>query len=122
MSLSPDTVPLWGYSTGRRWITMDLSRIARLRPYLGRGRSLGRRAPSGDGQDHRAVGRDRDRVLGMRGAAAVGGADGPPVVVEPDAVAAAGDEPGLDREHQAGDELEAPPRPSPVGDVRDLVH
>jgi hypothetical protein len=61
-------------------------------------------------------------VLGVRGTAAVGGADGPAVLVEVDAVRAAADEPGLDRDDQAGDEAQATPGLAPVGDVRVLVH
>src|SRR6185437_12415174 len=65
---------------------------------------------------------DRDRVLGVRGAAAVGGAYRPAVLVEVDAVPAARDEPGLDREHQAGNQAQAAARLAAVGDVRVLVH
>jgi hypothetical protein len=61
-------------------------------------------------------------VLGVGGAAAVGGADCPAVLVEVDLVRAAGDEPGLDRDDQAGDEAQATSGPAPVGDVRVLVH
>jgi hypothetical protein len=61
-------------------------------------------------------------VLGVRGAAAVRGAYRPAVLVEVDAVLAARDEPGLDREHQAGDQPQAASRLAPVGDVRVLVH
>ena len=44
---------------------------------------------SGCGEDHGPVGGDGDGVLGVGGAAAVGGADGPAVLVEVDVVAAA---------------------------------
>ncbi len=74
------------------------------------------------GHYHGAVGGDGDGVLGVGGAAAVGGADGPAVLVEVDAVRASGDEPGLDGDDQAGDEAQAPSGLAPVGDVRVLVH
>jgi hypothetical protein len=43
-----------------------------------------------------------DGVLGVGGAAAVGAADGPSVVVDPVAVPAAGQEPRLDRDDEPG--------------------
>src|ERR1039458_10406726 len=56
------------------------------------------------GEDERAVGRDGDGVLDVGGAAAVGAADGPAVAVNAVAVAAAGQEPRLDRDDEPGDE------------------
>src|SRR6185437_12413100 len=45
-----------------------------------------------------------------------------PVLVQVDAVPAAGDEPRLDRQHQAGHEARAASRLAAVGNVRVLVH
>src|SRR6478609_4767411 len=75
-----------------------------------------------DGQDLRAVLGDGHRVLGVRGPAAVAAADRPAVAVDPVHVPAAGQEPGLDGDHQPGDELSASSRGALVGNVRVLVH
>src|SRR5579872_2343460 len=81
-------------------------------------------APGGSGEreDDRAVRGDGDGVLHVGGAAAVAGADGPAVVVGVAVVVAAGHEPRLDRDDQAGGELHALLRAAVVGDVRVLVH
>src|SRR6201989_3415160 len=75
-----------------------------------------------DGQDLRAVLGDGDRVLGVRRPAAVAAADRPAVAVNPVNVPAAGQEPGLNRDDQPGDELAAAAAGALVGDGRVLVH
>ena len=78
---------------------------------------------SGDGQDHRAVGRDRDGVLGVGGAAAVGAADRPAVVVEVDArrLPPARNHGSIAMTRPGTSRRPRPALPS-VGDVRVLVH
>src|SRR5688500_14686210 len=73
------------------------------------------------GQDLGAGSCDGDCVFGVGGAGAVGGADRPAVVVEPDFVGGSA-EPGLDGEGEAGVELHAAAGAAAVGDVRSLVH
>src|SRR6201989_3685850 len=75
-----------------------------------------------DGEDLRAVLGDGTRVLDVRRPAAVAAADRPAVAVDPVHVPAAGQEPGLDRDDQPGDELAAAARGALVGDGRVLVH
>jgi hypothetical protein len=74
------------------------------------------------GQDDRAVLGDGDGVLDVGRAAPVAAADGPAVPVDAVVVAAAGQEPGLDRDDQPGPQPEAAPRGALVGDVGVLVH
>ena len=81
-----------------------------------RSRSVGER------EDHRAVLRDGERVLGVGGSAAVAGDDRPAVATQVVRVVATLDEHRLDRDHQARLELEPPARGALVRDVRLLVH
>jgi hypothetical protein len=57
---------------------------------------------SDGGQDAWAVGGDGDGVLEVGAVGAVGAAQGPAVVVDAVGVAAAGQEPGLDGDGEAG--------------------
>jgi DNA-binding transcriptional LysR family regulator len=73
------------------------------------------------GEHQGAVLGDRDRVLGVGGARAVGRADGPAVGVEDDPVGGAG-EPGFECQGHSRSELEAAAGAARVGDVGILVH
>ena len=80
-----------------------------------------RPAQSARGQHDRAVLGDRDGVLHVRAAGAVGAAEGPAVAVGVDLVGRL-QEPRLDRDHQPGPQRVAAARPAVVGHVRVAVH
>ena len=82
----------------------------------------GSRGQRGRRQDARAVVGDGDGVLDVGGPAAVGAAQRPAVGVDPVVVAAAGQEPRLDRDDQPGAQRHPTARTALVGHVRRLVH
>src|SRR6478609_7299651 len=69
----------------------------------------------------RALGRDRERVLEVRGPAAVRGHDGP-LVLEQVGLLGAHRDHRLDREREARHQARTPARPTVVGHVGRLVH
>src|SRR5688572_13292083 len=98
----------WGLTPWESRTPPDSVRSERPRPSLwdGRGRSFAFSGLSAGGLQQREdawpVGRDRHRVLGMRSAGPVGGANRPAVAVNAVVVAATGNQHRLERDDQAG--------------------
>src|SRR5690349_15355522 len=105
------------------WVTMPSARrgLGARTSATGRAGSLTMAGGRPAGQDLGAGRRDGDRVFGVGGTGAVGGADRPAVLVEHDFVGGAA-EPGLDGDREAGVEWHAAVGPAVVGDVRGFVH
>src|SRR6187402_2874011 len=83
--------------------------------------SLAGHQPGAVREHDRPVRGDRDRVLHVDAPRPIAGTDRPAVLVHPDRPVA-GEEPGLDRDHEAGPQLEPAAGLAPVRDVGRLVH